>query len=456
MTSFLTLDPATEEVLASVAQSTSSDVRNAVKEAQNSLESWSKTPLSERVAILLSFAQLVESNREELSALVTREQGKILAEATAEVADSAHRVRFFCERAPVVLAGETLEFNDMAARVDHAPVGVVGAIKPWNFPFGIPLWTLVPALLAGNPVVFKPSELTPLVGQRIVELLHEGGVPPGVLHLVQGQDEIGKALAASEVRLIGFVGSQEVGAKIMREAANDMKRLSLEMGGKDPMLILADAEVEKVSRGAVNGAFKNCGQICCSVERVYVHSSIFQSFVESVVESVRNLRIGPGMEPGIDIGPLVSEAQRERTRSLVEDARNSGARILTGGRRIDREGFFFEPTVVTSVPHSAVMFATETFGPILQIEPFESEDEAVNLANALPFGLTASVWSRDIERAISLANRLQAGTRAVNQNTGSRVELPWGGVKSSGIGRMLSDEGILEFTETITTRVPLS
>ncbi len=454
MNSFPSFNPATEEVLAQVHTSSSTEVERVVDRAIEALPSWAGRSLSERIAILMDFAERLESNQDELSELVTLEQGKVISEAQGEVANSVHRVGFFCEKAPSVLAGRVLELGNLRAEIDHSPVGVVGAIKPWNFPCGIPLWTIVPALLAGNPVVFKPSELTPLVGQRLVELLYEAGVPSDVLGLVQGGDEVGQALAASKVRMIGFVGSQAVGAKIMCEASKDMKRLSLEMGGKDPMLVLADANLQESVQAAVNGAFKNCGQVCCSIERAYVHSSIYKAFTESVVAKTEALSIGPGLEPGSDIGPLVSADQRERISDLLADAKSSGVKILTGGNAIKREGYFFQPTIVTSVADSARMQTCETFGPILQIESFEAEEEAVSRANALPYGLTASVWSNDLDRASALAKQLQAGTRAVNQLTGSMVELPWGGVKSSGIGRMLSDEGLLEFTETLTTRIP--
>lgn len=450
------MNPASGEVLEQVPITTVQEVEQAVLSAEIGLDSWGDFTLEKRIQILKAFSEALESEKSALSRLISLEQGKVLSESLAEVVDAVHRVQYFCREVPEVLSSRTIDLPGMHCVVEHQPVGVVGAIKPWNFPLGIPLWTIAPALLAGNTVVFKPSELTPLIGAEILRLFRESGLPDFALQLVQGADEVGRALSRSKIRMVGFVGSQEVGSDIMREASKDMKRLSLEMGGKDPMLVLQDADVDDASSAAVNGAFKNCGQVCCSIERVYVHRSILKPFLESVIDKTRALKIGPGIEEGSQVGPLVSHEQRERVRSLFEDAVRCGASVHLGGKPVPGPGFFIEPAVLSEISQSAKIYSSETFGPILQIEPFEKEEEAIRLANQFPYGLTATVWSKDLQRAERVVRKLHAGTRAINQNIGSKVELPWGGVKSSGYGRMLSSEGILEFTETITTRRPFS
>lgn len=447
-------NPATGETLGAVEIFSAEQVHRVVERAREGLNFWQEEGIQRRVDILKNFASLLLHEEPSLARLITLEQGKILKEATAELIDGASRVRYFCAQAPDLLMPRQKHFAGFTAYVEQLPLGVVGAIKPWNFPLGIPLWTIVPALLAGNTVVFKPSELTPLIGARIVELLHKAGVPASVLQLVQGLDATGQALSRSAVQMIGFVGSQAVGASIMRDASDDMKRLSLEMGGKDPMVVLEDADLMKASSAAVAGAFKNCGQVCCSVERVYVHHTRFRAFVDMVVELTKALKIGSGLDEDSQLGPLVSQDQRKRVLDLFEDARCKGAKILTGQGCISGPGYFMEPSVMVDVPASARLYSQEIFGPILQIESFDSESSAISMANQFAYGLSASVWSEDIGRATRVLRKLEAGTRAVNQIPASNVELPWGGVKSSGFGRMLAEEGILEFTETITTRLP--
>jgi len=450
----VSIDPATEEVLAEIPTASEREVGEAVARARRAQPGWAARPIEERAACLSLAADLLDRGLEELARLETREQGKVIAESRAEVADAANRIRWFAEKGPAVLSPREETAPGVRGIVEYAPVGVVAAIKPWNFPVQIPIWTVAPGLLAGNTIVFKPSEQTPLVGARIVEIFREAGVPEEVLVLVQGADAVGRALVEAEVDMIGFVGSQAAGISIAVAAAKDLKKVALELGGKDPMIVLADADLEATAAGAVKGAFRNCGQVCCSVERIYVERSIRGALLEAIVERTRALRIGPGLDETREIGPMVSPEERSRVVEMVGEARARGAEVLAGGAARDGRGFFIEPAVVTGVPAEARIARIETFGPVLEVEAVDSVDEAVERANALPYGLTASVWSRDVERAAAVARRLDAGTRAVNQTIGSLVQMPWGGRKRSGIGRMLSLEGIREFADPVTLRLP--
>ncbi|MCI0588029.1 MAG: aldehyde dehydrogenase family protein [Planctomycetes bacterium] len=450
----VSIDPATERPVGEVPLASERDVRAAVEGARRAQPDWAARPIEARVAILLRAADLLEGRAEEIARLVTREEGKVLPESRAEVKDAAVRIRYFAETGPRHLASREERAPGVRGLVEYVPIGVVAAIKPWNFPVQIPLWTIAPALLAGNAVVFKPSELTPLVGEALARIFHEAGVPREILPAVQGADEVGAALVRAPVDMIGFVGSQAAGSSIAAQAGADLKRVALELGGKDPMIVLGDADLEAASAGAVRGAFKNCGQVCCSVERLYVERSLYGRLLEAIVERTRRMRIGPGLEESSEVGPMVTGASRVRVLGLLEEARGAGARVLAGGKPREGKGFFVEPAVVVDPPASARLVREETFGPVLTVEPFDTEEEAVERANALPFGLTASVWSADLDRAAALARRLDAGTRAVNQNVGSIVQMPWGGRKGSGIGRMLSVEGIREFAEPVTLRLP--
>lgn len=449
------INPATEELVGEFAVTEPAAIEGVVAQARAAQPEWQALGVEARAEIVAEAGDWLERGAAAIAEDVTREMGKIAAEASAEVLDAAGRLRYFAKEAPEVFAPRTVVAHGVSGLIEQAPLGVVAAIKPWNFPISIPLWSIAPALLAGNSVVFKPSELVPRLGAHIAELFWRAGVPDGVLQLVQGAEDTGRALVASAIDMVGFVGSKAAGIAIMRDAASGLKRLALELGGKDPMLVLADADVERAALGAVRGAFKNCGQVCCSVERVYVEGAIYERFVERAKQATEELRVGPGDEPTSEIGPMVTAADRQRILALIAETEAVGGRRLCGGQALEGPGFFIRPAIFVDVPQGARILVEETFGPVLVIERVSSAEEAIGRANALPFGLTASVWSRDIERATAIARRLDAGTRAVNMTIGSMVEHPWGGRKGSGIGRMLSHEGLLHFAEPVTTRVAL-
>lgn len=432
------------------------ELRQKIVDLRRHLSPWRATPLTERMALVRRAAQIIRTQRIALAKLLTREQGKPIKESQPEVDNATDRLDYFADSAPKALASVDERLLHLRSVTRFQSVGVVAAIKPWNFPIGIPLWSLAPALLAGNTVLFKPSERTPLLGQRLFEILGEAGVPKGVLEIVHGADEVGREIVASNgVDMIAFVGSQAAGREIMRNSADHLRRLTLELGGKDPMIVCADADFEAAVAGAVWGTFKNCGQVCCGVERVYVERPIYDRFLEAVVEKTRGLRVGDGMDPATDVGPMNREEELLRVERHLADAVANGAKILLGGRRIRRDRWFFEPTIVTEVREDMLVFREETFGPVLSVMPVDRMEEAVRYANATPFGLTASVWSRDLSKADRIAQEIEAGTIGINQTVGSIVQCPWGGVKKSGIGRMLGPDACREFTQPVNYRFPL-
>jgi len=449
----VSINPATGEALGRVPVASAEEVRARIAALKEGAAAWRKTPLEERMRILGRVSLLIRERTELMARLMTREQGKPLRESRAEVANAAERLDYFCATAERALEPMRETLSDGTRLVTRfEPVGVVAAIKPWNFPVGIPLWTIGPALLAGNTVLFKPSERTPLLGEKIRELIREAGASERVFDVVHGEDDVGRAIVASDVEMIAFVGSQAAGREIFRESAAHLRRLVLELGGKDPMIVCADADLQGAVDGAVAGTFRNCGQVCCGVERIYVERPLFDPFLEAVVERVKRLRVGDGSEEGTEVGPMNREEEIRRVERHLEDAVSRGARVLAGGHRIGN--LFFQPTVITDVKPDMLLAREETFGPVMSVAAVASVQEAVREANSTEFGLTASVWTNNARRGEEIARRLRAGTIAVNQTVGSIVQAPWGGVKKSGIGRMLGPEAAREFTETVNYRFP--
>jgi len=326
-------------------------------------------------------------------------------------------------------------------------LGVVGIISPWNFPFSIPAGEVAMALLCGNAVILKPSSVTPLIGKKIEEMLNAAQMPAGIFQLLSGGAENGEALVESRVDKILFTGSEAVGSRIMAKCAENLTPVVLELGGKDPMIVRADANLEQASSGAVWGAFVNSGQCCASVERVYVHESIFAKFVEMVVQKTKQLKQGPGIDPENDIGPMTNQNQLDLVKEHVEDAKQRGANILCGGEQnSDFPGYFYKPTVLTNVDHSFRCVREETFGPLMPIMSFADDSQAIKLANDTRYGLTASVWTKDLKRGQEIARNILAGTVTINDCvfTHALSQTPWGGRKASGFGRSHSRFGLQE------------
>jgi succinate-semialdehyde dehydrogenase/glutarate-semialdehyde dehydrogenase len=438
------VNPATGEILREFMPATETEVHAAVDRAHAAQPAWQGLGARQRISILDNFRQLLYDKKSEIARLITSETGKPQVEALlTEVLVVLDSARFYSEASYAFLRDQNLPHRNLAmktksGRLTREPYGVIGIISPWNYPFSIPATETLAALVAGNAVVLKPSELTSLSALELAALLWKAGVPRDVLQVVAGNGSTGIALVNASIDKLVFTGSVATGKRIAQAAATRLLPVVLELGGKDPMLVLDDADIEVASSGAVWGAFMNAGQACVSVERCYVHRNLYQRFAEVCARKSAQLRVGNGMDAEIEVGPLINERQLRNVETHVEDARLRGARVLAGGvRRQDLGPNFYAPTVLADVNHEMRIMREETFGPVLPIMPFETEDEAVRLANDSDYGLAASVWTRNRARGEALARRIHAGTVMVNDAVScfGVSEAPHGGVKSSGIGR---------------------
>jgi acyl-CoA reductase-like NAD-dependent aldehyde dehydrogenase len=449
----VSLNPATGEVLRVLECANVAGVCDAVTRARAAQNAWSELGVGRRVAVIREFQSKLHARKSEIAAAITREAGKPLAEAiTTEVLVVLDAARFLIENAGRLLRDEPVPHGNLATKLKRGrllrePYGVIGIISPWNYPFSIPATETLAALVAGNAVVLKPSELTPLVALELARLLHDSGVPQDVFQVVVGDSATGAALMQSLIDKLVFTGSVATGKRIAVAAAERLLPVVLELGGKDPMLVLDDANVDVASSAAVWGAFVNAGQTCLSVERCYVHRSLYEPFLHACAEKAKKLRVGQGVDPETDVGPMIHERQLRIAEAHVEDAVARGARVMAGGSRIPELGKnFYRPTVLADVTHEMLIMREETFGPVLPVMPFDSDEEAVCLANDSEYGLSASVWARNRERGERLARRIQAGTVMVNDvvTCFGISEAPHGGVKSSGIGRAHGRFGLEE------------
>jgi acyl-CoA reductase-like NAD-dependent aldehyde dehydrogenase len=447
----ISYDPATGEEVGRAPLRSAEDVARAVERARGAQKAWAALSFRERASVVMRARAVVLAEMDEIASLVSRESGKPPAEAVSmEIVPTLDLMQFFARETARMLRPERIDiglynFLGRASVIEHRPLGVVGVISPWNFPWATPLDEVVMALMAGNAVVVKPSELTPLVGLKIADVFERAGLPEGVLEVLTGDGSTGAALVEAGVDKVMFTGSVATGRRVAESAARRLIPVVLELGGKDPMLVFEDADLGAAVEAAVWGAFANSGQACASVERCYVHESVAEEFTSRVVEKVRTLR--QGTEEGSDLGAMSSERQLRTVEEHVGEALKRGARALTGGARLEgARGYFHEPTVLTGVDHSMTVMREETFGPVLPIMTFREEREAVRLANDSPFGLTASVWTRDIARGRRLAREIEAGTVMVNEvlYTHGIAQTPWGGVKQSGLGRTHGRLGLLE------------
>ncbi len=438
------MNPATGEVLRQFDCAGKSEVEAAVARARLAQPAWAQLGVRRRIEVLRKFQESLHAKKSEIAVAITREAGKPIAEAlVTEVLVVLDAARFLIDNAWSLLRDEPVPHGNLATKLKRGylvrePHGVIGIISPWNYPFSIPATETLAALVAGNAVVLKPSELTPLVALELAELLHDAGVPQDVFQVVIGDGTAGAALLHSPIDKLVFTGSVSTGKRIAALAAERLLPVVLELGGKDPMLVLDDANVDVASSAAVWGAFVNAGQACLSVERCYVHRSLYERFLTACAEKTKKLHVGNGVDAQSDAGPMIHERQLRIVESHVDDAKSHGARVLAGGARLAELGpNFYAPTVLADVTHDMRIMREETFGPILPIMPFDTEDEAVRLANDSEFGLAASVWTRDSKRGEMLARRIHAGTVMVNDviSCFGISEAPHGGFKASGVGR---------------------
>lgn len=458
----LTLDvrnPATGEVLTRVPAGDAGDIDLAVRAARAAFEgqAWRGARPVDRERWLYKLAELVEANAQELAEIETLDNGKPVTLARrVDVTQAVDFLRYIAGWATKI-EGSTIEAsapafrkNELFAYTRREPVGVVGAIIPWNFPLLMAAWKVGPALAAGCTVVLKPAEDTPLTALRFAELALEAGFPPGVLNVVTGFGHgAGAALAAHPgVNKISFTGSTQVGKLIGKAAMDNMTRVSLELGGKSPVIVLDDADPKVAAAGAANAVFFNMGQVCVAGSRLYVQRGIFDAVVEGLSASAQRLRIGPGLDPNSQLGPLVSEKQMNRVRGYIQSGIDEGGQLLAGGERIGERGYFVKPTVLTGLGEQAKIVQEEVFGPVVVATPFDDIEEVVKLANNTSYGLAASIWSNDLKRVQRLIPRIEAGTVWVNCHGVMDNALPFGGYKQSGIGREMGGSLVEHYTET--------
>lgn len=449
--SFSVINPANEETLAQSPAASPEQIDAAVQAAVQAFAGWKKTSLEQRRDTLHRCAQAIAAEREALAELLTREQGKPLSKALEEVDDSVEALQSI---AKISVPNSVLQ-DDGRSRVEvhYKPLGVVAAITPWNYPVYIAVNNIGMALYAGNTIVLKPSPYTPLTTLRIGELLREIA-PPGVINVVSGGDEVGAQLTKHPlVNKITFTGSVATGKKIAQIAAKSLKPVTLELGGNDPAIVLADADVKKIAEPIFWGAFTNTGQICIAIKRLYVHESILEPLVKELKAIAESVKMGDGLQPGTQLGPLNNAAQLKRVKALVADAKKQGAKIVTGGKALKKPGYFYQPTLVTGIREGVRLVDEEQFGPVLPIIAYTNIEDAIARANATPYGLGASIWTSDWHKGAAIAERLESGTAWVNRVFTTHPHAPFGGVKDSGVGREGGVWGFADATELQTLSI---
>jgi aldehyde dehydrogenase (NAD+) len=458
---FATVNPSTGEEICQIAEADAADVDKAVHAARRAFEHgpWRKLPASQRGRMLHRLADLIEKHADELAALESLDNGKPVSIAKAvDVAATVGCFRYFAGWSDKV-HGKTIPVDgDFFCYTRHEPVGVVGQIIPWNFPMLMLAWKLAPALATGNTVVMKPAEQTPLSALRIGELIVEAGFPEGVVNLLPGfGPTAGGAIARHmDVDKVAFTGSTEVGQLIMEAAAkSNLKRITLELGGKSPNIVFADTDLDEAVEGAHFGLFFNHGQCCCAGSRVFVEEKIYDQFVEKSGARAKRRTVGDPFDPKTEQGPQVDQIQFDKVMSYIESGRHQGAKLVCGGDRVGDRGYFIEPTVFADVQDEMKIAREEIFGPVMSIIPFKTADEVVDRANRTTYGLAAAVWTRDIKKAHAIANSVRAGTVWVNCYNVLDTRAPFGGFKQSGIGRELGEYGLQQYTEVKTVTVKL-
>jgi len=450
--SFESLVPATGEPLASFPRSGATDVDRAVRAAVEAFADWRLVPAPERGAILFRFADLLRSQKEELTELMTREMGKVRAEAGGDVQEAIDMSMYMGGEGRR-LSGQTTpsELRDKFMMSVRMPVGVVGAITPWNFPIAIPAWKICPAIVCGNTVVLKPAEDTPLLAERFIELLDEAGLPPGVVNVVQGYgEEAGDALVRHpDVPVITFTGSRETGIAVTKAAADHLKHVHLELGGKNAIIVMDDADLELAVEGIVWSAFGTSGQRCTAASRIIVQRGVYDELQSKLVAAAERLRLGAGWEEGTDVGPLINRAALEKVHQYTQIGKDEGARLLTGGEEVPGAGFYYRPTVFADVERGMRIAQEEIFGPTTALLPVGSFEEAVATANSVRFGLSSAIFTRDVNLAFRAMRDLEAGITYINAGTtGAEVHLPFGGTKDTGNGHREAGQAALDvFTE---------
>lgn len=445
------INPATEEIFARCPVAGRDELEAAVQAARRALLDWREKPYGERTALIERMAQVLRDHQQELAELLTREQGKPLAQSVAEIErGAAQSVGMARIQIPVE---KLVDDAEREIELHYRPLGVVGIITPWNAPVNLALGPLVAALYTGNTAILKPSPYTPLTTLKLGELLR-GIFPAGVVNVLAGGDELGRWMSEHpSIDKISFTGSVATGKQVMASAAGTLKRITLELGGNDAAIILDDVDPQAIARKLFFAAFVNSGQVCMAIKRIYAHEKIYDALCDAVATEARKAKLGDGLDPATELGPIQNRMQYEKVLAILEDTKRRGARILAGGRAPDRTGYFVEPTVVTDIGEDSRLVREEQFGPIVPILKFSDVEDAIRRANDTRFGLSGSVWTSDPARGKAIALRLEVGTAWVNQHRATSAVVPFGGAKESGVGRQYSVLGLKGYMEPLVVSI---
>jgi acyl-CoA reductase-like NAD-dependent aldehyde dehydrogenase len=442
-------NPATGEVFKEIADDTTASIQSKYQQLKEVQPVWAALPLDVRINFIRSFADVLEANAAHLATVLTSEVGKPLQQSKNELNGARARIKWLCDNASKFLSDEVMVRDPkMEERISYEPLGVIGNISAWNYPYLVGVNVFVPALLAGNAVLYKPSEFASLTGLEIAKALYEAGVPENVFQVALGGKEAGEALLDLPLNGYFFTGSYKTGKYIYERVAPKMVPCQCELGGKDPLYVADDiGDVRSVAAGTADGAFYNNGQSCCAVERIYAHEKIYDRYVDEFVKEVKTYKLGAPEEPGVYVGPLTRPSQLELLAAQVKEAVDKGASLLTGGKKVDRKGFYFEPTVLTNVTHDMSIMREESFGPVIGIMKVKDDEEAIRMMSDTEYGLTAAVYSSDKSRAEKILGKVDAGTGYWNCCDRVSAAVPWSGRKHSGFGATLSHVGLRAFTK---------
>jgi acyl-CoA reductase-like NAD-dependent aldehyde dehydrogenase len=446
-----TVNPATEQVLNEYKIMTKEQINDRVKQAQIAFQDWKKDA-SKRIDRLHDFANQLRKDKEKLAGIATNEMGKAIKEARSEVEKCAWTMEYYADNGQILSTDEVVNTDARKTVIRFQPIGVIGSIMPWNFPYWQALRFAAPSLMIGNTIVLKPASATMQCGIEIEKTFNRVGLPDGVFQTLVGDSSVAESLIDSEINAVTFTGSVPVGAKVAQRATSQIKKIVLELGGSDPFIVCEDADIEKASNGAIKGRFINCGQSCIASKRFIVVKNVANEFIEQFVQKTEKLKVGDPLSDDTDIGPLVNASGLNKIDSQVKESVKEGAEVLTGGEQVGRKGYFYRPTVLGNVNPKMQIAQEEVFGPVAPIIVAEDEVEAIELANDSEYGLGASIWTQDLDKAERFSSSVESGIVSVNNVVASDPRVPFGGVKKSGFGRELSRYGMLEFVNIKSVR----
>ena len=446
-----TVNPANGQVLAEYDNMSNEEIKSIIHKSKNAFEEWKKD-IGKRSIFMHRLSAQLRKDREKLASIATQEMGKPIKESRLEIDKCAWAVEFYAYNGELYLSGEALNSDAIKTMISYQPLGIIGSIMPWNFPYWQALRFAAPSMMAGNTVVLKPSSATMQCGIEIEKMMEKLDSYDNIFRTLIGDSKVAETLIDSEIDGVTFTGSVEIGAKVAQRATSRLKKCVLELGGSDPFIVLEDADIEKATTGAVRGRFLNCGQSCIASKRFIISKKIANEFIEKFIQKTEDLKIGDPMSDTTDIGPLSNEKGVENIEEMVKDAVDKGAEILTGGQRIRNKGAYYKPTILSKINKNMRIANEETFGPVAPITIFENEIDAIKTANNSEFGLGASIWTRNLEKAEKFSKLVESGIVTVNNMVSSDPRVPFGGIKNSGFGRELSRYGMLEFVNIKSIR----